>query len=220
MGELIRKCKICKVQMPLDESIKGKAIRYENSWYHLDCFINICESRIKRKGHDPKWDVALSEIPQLIKMTNDFLDDYVVKDKIYRHILSAYNLSMCPAYIFTKLDGIYEGTLKGIAQPIPPSHLLDMWIQKQKWLDKHAEQKKSKGDNMTGVSRVVYDLAILCGKYGDYKKWLETEKIKDIAEANEYNIQKSNIDYSKIKVQNSKPKIGLGDINDLLNDII
>lgn len=218
MDDIIRICNKCKEKILLNTSQKDKVVHYCGKWYHLDCFINDCTFKVKRKNHDEKWDYAIENLAKIIKDTNDFLDEYEIKDQIYRHILSAYHLSNCPQYIFTKLNGVYKGTLKGIAQPIPPTHLLDMWKQKQKWLDKQAERKNSKGDNLVGMKRVVYDLAVLCGKYGDYKKWLEAETIKEIAERHEQKTVKTNIDYSKIKMQNITS--GLDDINNLLDDLI
>lgn len=49
-------------------------------------------------------------------------------------LLERYNITM-PKAFFVRLDSVYKGTYRGLAQPIPPEHLLDMWQQKINYLD-------------------------------------------------------------------------------------
>lgn len=53
----------------------------------------------------------------------------------------------------------------------------DMFVRKQSYLDKINAQNIAKGKEITGVSRVKYDLKVLYNKYDSYLKFLEKQKI-------------------------------------------
>ena len=75
------------------------------------------------------------------------------------------------------MDSVYKGTMKNLNKPVPPEDLLDMWKQKRNYLEKIAEQNRKKGNEISGVQRVNYDLAILLSKYDSYLKWKDQQKI-------------------------------------------
>ena len=59
-----------------------------------------------------------------------------------------------------------------MSKPIPPKHLLDMWIRRQSFLYKIYHKEK-----LDGLSRVNYDCAVLITKYNGYVDWLEKKKV-------------------------------------------
>ena len=104
--------------------------------------------------------------------------------------------------------------------PVPPEDLLDMWRQKRNYLDKVAEQNRKKGNEISGVNRVNYDLAILLSKYDSYLKWKEQQKIAiaELDESKKRSIEK--IEYTDVarpkRVSSTDNKV---DINSMLDEI-
>lgn len=102
---------------------------------------------------------------------------------------------------------------------IPPKHLYDMFVRKQSYLDKINAQNIAKGKDITGVSRVKYDLKVLYNKYDSYLKFLEKQKILE-AEA-----QSDKTDEKLILTTAPQPKTvetnnnSDDSLDDLLNDI-
>ena len=103
---------------------------------------------------------------------------------------------------------------------MPPEDLLDMWKQKRNYLDKIAEQNRKKGNEILGINRVNYDLAILLSKYDSYLKWKEQQKIAiaELDESKKRSIEK--IEYTDVarpkRVSNTDNKV---DINSMLDEI-
>ena len=98
--------------------------------------------------------------------TKAFVTEAVSKDNIDRLFKKHYDVSLIPQYIYVKLDSIYKGTYKGQAEPISPAELLDILERKMDYLDRNAAKK-----NLSGVSRINYDLAVAIGSYKSYKEW-------------------------------------------------
>lgn len=71
-----------------------------------------------------------------------------------------------------------KGEYYHVSVPIPYRHLYDMWRRKAKYLNKIADDNKTKGKDMSPQQRLNYDLAILINQYDSYLRFLEREKIK------------------------------------------
>ena len=94
-----------------------------------------------------------------------------------------------------------------------------MWKDYQKELDKTNAWNKHHGKVIDGEVRVNYDLAILMSNYVKYSKAKEKSKKEAEEKEKQSRVKKSvNIDYSKIKAVEQND--GLGDISDLLEDLI
>lgn len=152
---LIRKCASCgrEIQVSLPYSYKYVYYGTPRRWYCADCFAGISASHIIRGD----WH----------KKTEAFVLQEVSKDNIDRLFKTHYNLSLVPQYIYVKLDSIYKGTYKGIAQPIPPHELLDILERKQNYIDKQLAIK-----GLKDTPAVNYALAVAVGSYKSYKEWL------------------------------------------------
>ena len=158
---LIRHCALCNKEIQVSLPYDNSYVYYKTKrkWYHADCFTAIATDRILNGGWFGK--------------TKDFVLQEVSKDNIVKLFNKHYNVNV-PQSVFVKLDSIYKGTYKGIAQPIPPHELLDILERKMDYLDRNAIKK-----NLEGISRVNYDLGVAVGSYQSYKEWragLEAEK--------------------------------------------
>ena len=167
---LIRRCALCgrEIQVSLPYSPTYVFYAPKRKWYHSDCFTAITTPRILKND----W----------FNKTKAYVIQEVSKDNIDKLFKNHYNLSLVPQYIYIELDSIYKGTLKGIAQPIPPHELLDILERKQSYIDKCLLKK-----NISGVQAVNYALAVAVGSYKSYKEWMaqcaaEREQTKKIAQ--------------------------------------
>jgi hypothetical protein len=158
---LIRHCALCNKEIQVSLPYDNSYVYYKTKrkWYHADCFTAVATDRILNGGWFGK--------------TKDYVLQEVSKDNIVKLFNKHYNVSV-PNSVFVKLDSIYKGTYKGIAQPIPPHELLDILERKMDYLDRNAIKR-----NLEGINRVNYDLAVAVGSYQSYKEWragLEAEK--------------------------------------------
>ena len=92
--------------------------------------------------------------------------------------------------------------------------------EKRNYLDKVAEQNRKKGNEISGVNRVNYDLAILLSKYDSYLKWKEQQKIAiaELDESKKRSIEK--IEYTDVaRPKRVNPTDNKVDINSMLDEI-
>lgn len=149
---LIRRCANCGREIQVSLPYSNQYVYYQKKWYCTDCFAVITTPRVLKNG----W----------FEKTKAFVTEAVSKDNIDRLFKKHYDVSLIPQYIYVKLDSIYKGTYKGQAEPISPDELLDILERKMDYLDKNAAKK-----NLSGVSRINYDLAVAIGSYKSYKEW-------------------------------------------------
>lgn len=154
-----RKCALCggDIEVSLPYSRQYVYYKTKAKWYHIDCFTVVTTPRIKCSD----W----------LDKTQEFVTTEVSKDNISRMIQNHYKVTLVPKYIYIKLDSIYKGVYKGLAVPIPPEDLYEMFQRKMPYLDKMATKKK-----LSGVSRFNYDLAIIINKYDSFLKWRTEEE--------------------------------------------
>lgn len=169
---LTRKCAYCGEKITLSLPYSEQYIQYQSKWYHIDCFKTLLSSKSR------------IDISYWINKTRNIIVDSVSKDKIDTLFKTHYNVSVVPKYIYIKLDSIYKGTYRGLAQPIPPEELLDILLRKMEYLDKNAAQKK-----IEGIKRINYDLVIAMSSYKSYKAWLT--KIQSEQELKEEDVKRT-----------------------------
>lgn len=188
--DIKRNCAVCKGKIAINGVDRSNCIYFQRKWYHKQCFTDFGLTQ-----NDKKWEKALENYETLCVNTDQHIREMDVKDQIYRHMLEHYHMTFIPSYVFVRLNSLYDGSMKGLAQPIPPEHLLDMWQQKQKWLDKHYQKQKK---HIDGVQRICYDLAILAGKYGSYLSWLD-KHTAEAQQARERANTEIKVDYNSIR---------------------
>ena len=165
---LIRHCANCGEEIKVSLPYSSKYVYYQKKWYCTDCFTAMTTPRILKNN----W----------FEKTKEYVLQEVSKDNLFKYFVKHYNLSSIPPYIFKRLDAIYKGTDKGLAQPIPPNELFDIITRRESYIDFCIRKKE-----ITGAARINYALSVACGEYKSYKEWqsslkAEQEQAKQEAE--------------------------------------
>jgi hypothetical protein len=160
---LIRHCALCNKEIQVSLPYDNSYVYYKTKrkWYHADCFTAIATDRIINGGWFGK--------------TKDFVLQEVSKDNLYRFFVKHYQADYIPPNVWKRINGIYNGTEKGLAQPIPPHELLDIIERKESYLDKQFVRKGI----TDSTQKINYALTTACGSYKSYKEWragLEAEQ--------------------------------------------
>ena len=197
------KCTCCKGDVIISLPYFGESIRHNNKWYHTECF----KSSLK-----PNSKIS---IESQIEKTKPIVEKYYWKHWIYCLLVDHYECSCVPNSIYTKLQAIYEGTHEGLALPIPPEDLADMFDRQMDYLDKNAKKK-----NLFGIQRFNYDLHVLMGKYASYLKWKDKQQAEEDERIEEIEESSHTVYYVNNYIPQSKEEDPLSDILDeFLSDI-
>ena len=161
MRAITRKCSICKEPIYINDTNEDFFITLKNetkSYTHTNCYI---EKQTTKKRSPKTVEECQEYIEQCRQNTKAIEKKKSTKNELYEFLFDMYDISYFPQYFYIKMDSVYKGTMKNLNKPVPPEDLLDMWKQKRNYLDKVAEQNRKKGNEILGVNRVNYDLAIL-----------------------------------------------------------
>ena len=176
-----RKCGFCKEMIEVNKENSEEALFYDKKYYHEECFITMCNKKIKAQKKSQKesknnWQGALERIPKLKKAAQERMIGLVEKDDIYHFILDNYGISKINDRQWEKLDHIYNGTYDGLTYAIGPVELLEEWRYYMPELMKIRAYKQFTGDQALG-----YDLAILLSKNAEYRAMLERRRLEEQA---------------------------------------
>ena len=213
MDQYIKKCRICKQEIDLFNDNIDNFIIIQNgkihNYYHKKCFIN---SKLLNK----KNPLTINECNEIINDNKDHTLNYIQKLKnenneklktnkernirlaVTDFIFDMYGITYLPNYFYLKLDSIYKGTYKNLNRPIPPEDLLDMWKRQKDSLNKLAENKRRRGEEITGINRIHFDLAVLMSHYDSYLKWKQERKNIISEDIERRNNNQKHIDYSNV----------------------
>ena len=217
MRAMTRKCSICKELINLNDVNEDFFITLKNEVNHTHCYI---EKQTTKKRSPKSIEECQAYIEECRQANKTVEKKTNIKNELYEFLFDMYDISYFPKHFYIKMDSVYKGTMKNLSKPVPPEDLLDMWKQKRNYLDKVAEQNRKKGNEIVGVNRVSYDLAILLSKYDSYLKWKEQQKIAiaELDESKKRSIEK--IEYTDVarpkRVSSSDNKV---DINSMLDEI-
>lgn len=194
------KCAHCKGDVIISLPYLGESIRHNNKWYHTECFKSSLKpgSRISIEAQTEK--------------TKPIVEKYYWKHWIYCLLVDHYECSCVPNSIYTKLQAIYDGSHEGLAMPIPPEDLADMFDRQMDYLDKNARKK-----NISGLQRFNYDLHVLMGKYASYLKWKDKQIAEEEDRKQEAEESKHTVLYIKNYVQ---PKVEEDPLADILEEFL
>lgn len=172
--EKTRKCYYCDKKGEKTIVVKDRNFYiYKGKGYHKECFSSFLESKNIKKEEKDK---IIHDIRITTKETNRKSDE---KDALVYWIYDHFKISSLNSYFFKRLDEINEGVYKKCNEPISSKDLLEMYKKQISKMDKYANFKEKKGEGFKDVSiRIVYDLAVLVGKYDSFKAWKEKQKIK------------------------------------------
>ena len=165
----------CKENVVLNKDNVDGIVYFEEKYYHKQCFVQMCNSRIGNKRFKKyNWQEVLDNIERLQQDAKERMKVAIDKDNVYRFILDNYRISCVNSFTFKKLDEIYNGTYKGLAYPIGPEELLNEW---KFYYPQLIEIRKYK--SMDREQAVSYDLAVLLGKSAEYREFLEKKKVEE-----------------------------------------
>lgn len=165
----------CKENVVLNKDNVDGIVYFEEKYYHKQCFVQMCNSRIGNKRFKKyNWQEVLDSIERLQQDAKERMKVAIDKDNVYRFILDNYRISCVNSFTFKKLDEIYNGTYKGLAYPIGPEELLDEW---KFYYPQLIEIRKYK--SMDREQAVSYDLAVLLGKSAEYREYIERKKSEE-----------------------------------------
>ena len=221
---LVRKCAFCGESIDINLNSLGEVIYYDKKTYHSKCFIQeaIAASKSKNSIRAEKYTTALRGIGDIKIQTLKHLKNELYKKKVADFIKESYDITILPKSIYTRLSDIYTGKYKDLSEGIPPQYLYDMWKRSLNFLNGTANRNKAKGNNMTAMQRVIYDIAILTNKYDSYKKWLEKQKIlaAEKVKSDIYSDTDKVIKYfSKAQSKNNAAQYENNDISSLTDEI-
>ena len=167
----------CKENVVLNKDNVDGIVYFEEKYYHKQCFVQMCNSRIGNKRFKKyNWQEVLDSIESLQQDAKKRMKVAIDKDSVYRFILDNYRVSCVNSFTFKKLDEIYNGTYRGLAYPISPEELLDEW---KFYYPQLMERRKYK--SMDREQAVAYDLAIVLSKNVEYREFLEKKKLEEQA---------------------------------------
>lgn len=221
MSTTTRVCKVCreKINITLTNLNSGDFVKYKNSYCHTDCFVEQLKENInKQNKFSAKWQGVLDNLDTYKSDARDAVKTTFYKDALNEYLIKYYDIGALSKRFWQLIAGIQVGKYKGKrCRPVKLEILFDMWKDYQKELDKTNAWNKHHGKEIEGEARANYDLAILMSNYVKYAKAKDKAK-KELKEKQDTKTKSESINYSKIKAVETKD--GLGDINDLLDDLI
>lgn len=188
----MRKCFHCKEFISLEDEYDG-VIYYLKNLYHIDCL----KRKLVNGKKMGKTEEEFSEIIlEFLDSSRIHMDNIIYKNHLYKYLMDKYNTVMLSHNIYTKFEEIFTGNFKNMNKPIPPEHILDMWLRQQKFLDGIWTKNK-----LSGSEKINYDMSVLVNKYNSYLEWIEKGKTK-LSEVRLFN------QTEKINIENIETKKG------------
>ena len=186
---------------------KHAYIKDENKkYYHLECYrIHLSK---KKKMSEEEID---TKVVERLKAQESEMKELEAKNAFLNWIMNFYESSL-PSYYMKKLKSVNEGTYEGLNEPIDYLTLLDMYEHLDNFLRKIAMKKRLKTS-----AQMNYDLAVVVGKYGDYKRFKAKQQVNQVTEK-EIDKQ-TNVD-QKVKQASKVEKKEEYDIADYMDELI
>lgn len=147
-----------------DEFIKDE----KNKYYHIKCF----KEHLKKRKKMTEEQIA-EKIAERIEITLSDVKESEEKNRFLQWIMNFYDGSL-PSYFLKKLQSVREGTYPGLNEAIDYKTLLDIYEHMANYLKKIATKKQIKNN----TQQMNYDLAVVIGNYGDYKRYKEKQKLE------------------------------------------
>ena len=135
------------------------------------------------------------------------------EEELERYLCNRYGIIKLTSGIKKRLEEAYNSSLH-----VKPERLLNCWRTMEQALNNTRMQNVARGNTMSGVALLGYDLTIVLGKYESYMRYIiaaekQMESVKDTMEMHE--IMKSAL---KNKPK-PKPKHELRDVSEWVEEI-
>lgn len=176
-----RKCFHCKENIPIrDKTNLGHLLKYKDKFYHTECFKTLAESRVAANNrYSASWQEALDNIDQFIEDARQSIIVRTKTDPLNEYLIETYNVATLSARFWSMIADIGNGIYRRKrCKSIDCETLLEMWKHYQQFLLDTYAYNRSHGNYMDGEGRVLYDLAVLMGKYGEFIKLKAKEEAK------------------------------------------
>lgn len=212
-----RTCTKCKNKIEFDlDNISG-IVRFNNLFYHSECFVEYCKGRAA-KSSSPIWQKHIDNMTPFENAAKEMISYKRNKDDLNEWILNHYDISSLPKRFWNVIaeleNGIYNSKK---CKPVSTELLFNTWRWGQKNLDKISRRNRmaNKGPK-TDAERINYDLAIIISHVPDYLK-VKSKHDAEEAERRAREKEKIKINYNNITSALTKTE-GLDDISDLLDE--
>lgn len=213
-----RKCTKCKQKIEFDlDNISG-IVRYNNVFYHSDCFVEYCKGRAA-KSSSPLWQQYVNNITPFENAAIEKISYKRDKDDFNEYLLKHYDVIEVQKRFWEVVADLENGKYKQKkCNPVSTKTLFEAWKWGQVKLDSiNRKNKMNRTGPKNDEQRILYDLAILVGKiplFLQVKAKREAEEMERQRQAKERAV----INYSNF---NTTPKSteGLDDISALLDEI-
>ena len=217
MGRNPRKCEVCKAELEFNPDNCHNIARLKDKYYHSDCLTELATKRVQKAKHAECWDYALEHLDACEKEAKEILTYTYWQDKLNDHLIRHYDVVL-PQRFWNIIADLTNGEFKGKkCKAIPMQDICETWIWAQRKLDEINRSNKMKNTGpKTDAERVNYDLSIVAGHIGDYKKFIAKQKAEEI----ERELQKetTKINYDSIAHRSEIKSEGLDDISDMIDD--
>jgi hypothetical protein len=187
-----------------DDFVKDEKGKY----YHLDCY------KLHLKKRKKKTDEEIEKlVAERLELQKNEMKEVESKERFYRWIMDYYNSDL-PAYYCIKVNSIRKGNHEQVREPVDYDTLLDIYMHMANYLNKLAAKKQFKSIG----SRMNYDLAVVIGNLGDYKRYKEKLKAQEneINEIHKRIADKNVVKKALIKKEESEEEFNILDIMDEL----
>lgn len=221
-----RKCNFCKHTIEIRKDNICRVICYKKLYYHTSCFYQLAQEKSKSTDGRKKpaeWQEALDNMSELEAETKKILrqhwGDKEAKYELNDYLLSQYNVTTVDTRFWQVVADLSNGVYKKKrCKKVSTQTLLETWKwwqQKLNEINKYNKMHRRGPEN--DEQRIPYDLAIIVKKIPDYLDYKAKQEAAEI-ERQQNSKENIKIDYSKIKAPGKKS--GLGDISDLIDELI
>jgi hypothetical protein len=191
--ETRRKCGQCKEFIVLEKEW-DKVVYYKSTFQHIDC---LCNKMLSKKIGKMNEEEVGKLIDSLKKETEEHLWSVVVRNHLFKHLISHYELVGLSNYEYMKMEEIFTGSFKDMSRPIPAEQMLDMIERKQEHYDNVIRKMK-----INSSGKVNYLLGMIIKDYPSYVDF----------------VGKSKVEKEQAEVLVQMPKIDLGYLSQIKNN--
>lgn len=218
MSKRERICQTCEETFDLNVH---DYVKDSKGFHHTGCYVNV---RVCKGQPMDKINARVTELKEKMKKRESRIkkDANSPKNLFYKYLEETYDVKSIPPYFFIKVNSIVDGTHPNVSESISYEDLLFIFKKRKSYLDKVHTNNIKKGNNLTGIKRVSYDLSIVISMYDSYAKWRDEQATIAAAALREKREAENTIkiDYNNISKRNKNNKSNKeSDIESIMSDL-
>ncbi|RNB59418.1 hypothetical protein EDM57_04560 [Brevibacillus gelatini] len=153
------------IDTDVDDYIRDPSTK---KYYHTECY----RLHLKlRKG------MTNEEVERMVSerlaAREQEMQEKVERDRFFKWLMEYYDSDL-PSYFYMKVNSVRTGEHKLVKEPVDYATLLDIYQHMANYLDKLALKKQ-----MSVSNRMNYDLAVVIGNLGEYKRFKAKQMMSD-----------------------------------------